>query len=94
LAPSALWLAPLSWLVLWVLPPVGWVLSGAPFAMLATTASLATWLIVHAAGRAPIRHAVIYPLGALVTTVIMVRSALRGRRQVEWRGRVYRDVGT
>jgi hypothetical protein len=38
---------------------------------------------------APLFHALLYPIGAAIVAGIMLRSAWRGERKVEWRGRVY-----
>jgi len=45
---------------------------------------------VYWAEGAPLRYALLYPLGAAMVAYIMIRSAIRGGRRVEWRGRVYR----
>jgi len=37
----------------------------------------------------PVRYALLYPLGAVMVAYIMIRSARRGSRRVEWRGRTY-----
>lgn len=84
--PYLMWLPALFWIA----PPVAWLVTGWPFAAIATLASLLTWLVVYAVVRAPLWYAPLYPLGAAVVAFIMLRSALRGRRLVEWRGRVYR----
>jgi prolipoprotein diacylglyceryltransferase len=41
--------------------------------------------------RIPIWYGLLYPLGALVALFIVLRSTWRGRRKVEWRGRVYAE---
>ena len=41
-----------------------------------------------------IRVMLLYPLGAMMVAFIMLRSAWRGGRRVEWRGRVYRGSGS
>jgi len=75
----------------WVAPPVVWLLTGGfGFAAIATIVSLLTWIIIYAAEGAPVWYALLYPLGAAMVAFIMLRSAIRGRRLVEWRGRVYR----
>jgi hypothetical protein len=40
--------------------------------------------------RLSIVNALLYPLGAGMTLYIVLRSAVRGERRVEWRGRVYK----
>lgn len=79
--------------LLWLAPPVAWALTGWPFAGAATSASLAIWLVIYKEEGAPLRYALLYPLGATMVAFIMLRSAWRGRRKVEWRGRVYRGSG-
>jgi hypothetical protein len=34
-------------------------------------------------------YAMLYPIGAIVVAGIMIRSAVRGGRKVEWKGRTY-----
>lgn len=86
LLPYLMWMPALFWIA----PPVAWLLTGAHAAAIATLVSLATWVVVYAAERAPVWYAPLYPLGAGVVAFIMLRSAVRGKRHVEWRGRVYR----
>ncbi len=87
LLPYVMWMPALAW----VAPPVVWLLTaGWGFAALATIVSLLTWIVIYAGERAPIWYAPLYPLGAAMVAFIMLRSAIRGRRLVEWRGRVYR----
>lgn len=90
LAPYLMWLPSLAWLA----PPVVWALTGWPFAAAATLVSLAIWVLVYWVERAPLYYALLYPMGAAMVAFIMLRSALRGGRKVEWRGRVYRGSGT
>lgn len=87
-APYLMWLPALFWIV----PPIAWLTTGAAAAALACALSLATWIVVYREERGPPVYAVLYPLGALVVALIMMRSAVRGGRRVEWRGRVYRGV--
>jgi chlorobactene glucosyltransferase len=84
--PSLFWIAPPLW---WALVPV-WTEP----AMAATTLSFVTWLVVYREERAPLAYAVLYPLGALMTAYIMIRSAVRGGRKVEWKERTYRGSGS
>jgi hypothetical protein len=55
---------------------------------IAYAASSLYWLVVHHVMGAPLRHALLHPLSALVIFGIMTRAAWRGAR-VEWKGRVY-----
>src|SRR6266568_4664073 len=84
--PYLMWLPALFWLA----PPVLWLATGWHWAAIATAASLLTWIAVYAGERAPVWYAFLYPLGSAVVGFIMLRSAWRGRRLIEWRGRSYR----
>jgi len=86
--PYVMWLPALGW----ILPPVCWAVYGWPWAGATTTISLAMWIGVYWAERVPVWYALLYPLGAGMVAYIMIRSALRGSRKVEWRGRVYGPV--
>jgi chlorobactene glucosyltransferase len=84
--PYLMWLPSLFW----ILPPLVWAFDW-PLALpcaIATGASLLLWMKVYWEERAPLRYALLYPLGAAMVAYIMIRSALRGDR-VEWRGRRY-----
>lgn len=89
-ASYAMWIP----LLLWLAPPIAWAITGWPFAAAATVASLAFWVLVCWAMQAPVNYALLYPFGAAIVAYIMIRSAVRGRRKVEWRGRVYRGSGS
>jgi hypothetical protein len=41
----------------------------------------------------PVVYGLLYPLGALMAIYIVLRSTCRGKRRVEWRGRVYGTTG-
>ena len=84
-APYLMWLPALCW----VLPPLLWAVYGWSWAAATTLVSLAIWIAVYRAEGAPMRYALLYPLGAAMVAYIMIRSALRGSRKVEWRGRTY-----
>lgn len=86
LVPFIMWLPALFWIA----PPIAWLLAGWHVAALATGVSLSTWLLIYVAYRAPPWYAPLYPLGAAIVAFIMLRSAVRGPRRIEWRGRVYR----
>jgi chlorobactene glucosyltransferase len=90
LLPYVMWMPALLWLA----PPILWVAFGWDCAAIATVASLITWIGIYAGERAPVRYALLYPLGAIMVAFIMMRSALRGNRKVEWRGRTYRGSGS
>src|SRR5436309_1089233 len=78
----------------WIAPPFGWIATGLSAAGLATFAWLLTWFAVYIAEGVPVWYALLYPFGAAIVAFIMIRSAWRGRRRVEWRGRVYRMSGS
>jgi chlorobactene glucosyltransferase len=89
LLPYVMWLPAL----VWIAPPIAWVLTGWPFALVATLVSLAIWVWIHRMMGAPPGYALLYPFGAAMVAFIMMRSAWRGGRRVEWRGRTYRGSG-
>ena len=84
-APYLMWLPAL----LWIMPPVLWALFGWTWAAATTVIALVLWLAVYRVAGAPLRYAPLYPIGAAMVAFIMMRSALRGGRRVEWRGRTY-----
>lgn len=86
LLPYLMWTPALFWIV----PPLAWLIAGWHVAAIATVVSLATWLVIYAVARAPVWYAFLYPLGAAVVAFIMIRSAWRGSKKIEWRGRMYR----
>lgn len=98
---SALMLPPIRWLrrvapylmwlpsLVWILPPILWALTCWTPAIVATVLSLAIWIAIYHNERAPLGYALLYPFGAIVVAVIMLRSAWRGARRVQWKGRTY-----
>ncbi len=86
LLPYLMWLPVLAWIG----PPLAWLVWRWDWLVLAMAASLATWVEIYRRERAPLWYALLYPVGASMVAYIMWRSAWRGRRKVEWRGRVYR----
>jgi len=95
------WMRPfLPWAIaafitgMWVAPPL--LLLASPFIRLvpygwsatATIASLVFWVVTYRRFSIPITSAPLYPLGALITAGLFVRSVLLGNR-VTWRGRRY-----
>ncbi|HEV2751056.1 MAG TPA: glycosyltransferase family 2 protein [Gemmatimonadales bacterium] len=88
LAPYVMWLPALCWIA----PPVLWALFGWAWAAWTAGISLLIWLMVCRVSGAPLRYALLYPLGAATVAYIMIRSALRGSRRIEWRGRSYHSV--
>ncbi|HYK81604.1 MAG TPA: glycosyltransferase [Gemmatimonadales bacterium] len=85
-APYLMWLPALCWIA----PPLGWALYGWSWAAAASLVALVIWAVVYRLEEAPVRYALLYPFGAAMVAYIMIRSALRGSRHIEWRGRVYR----
>ena len=96
LVPAMLVLPPLFWL----LPPavlgytaatslsVAGDLGGA--ALIATTLSVLFWMLISHGMRIPWLYGLTYPVGASAMLGIVLRSILRGRRTIEWKGRQYR----
>ena len=84
-APYLMWLPSL----VWILPPLFWALTGWTPAIVATLLSLAIWIAIYHNERAPVGYALLYPLGAIAVAAIMLRSAWRGARRVQWKGRTY-----
>ncbi len=95
------WLRPvLPWLVaaflitFWVLPAIALIstlfvpIASFGWALAAVTGSLLFWIWIHRRLSIPIITALLYPLGALVTAFLFVRSTLIGEA-VTWRGRRY-----
>jgi hypothetical protein len=85
LAPYFMWLPSLAW----VLPPVLWIATGWIPAAVATLLSLGIWLLIYYHENVPLGYALLYPFGASVVALIMIKSAWRGAHKVEWKGRVY-----
>ena len=90
LLPYLMWVPALFW----VAPPVAWLAADWDFAAIATVASLLTWIAIYVGEQGPVVYALLYPLGAMMVAFIMMRSAWRGSRKVEWRGRMYRGSGS
>ena len=84
-APYLMWLPALCW----VLPPLFWAVYGSTWAAVTTLVSLLIWIVVYRAEEVPVRYALLYPLGAVMVAYIMIRSAWRGSKRVQWRGRTY-----
>jgi len=85
IAPWFIWIPALAWIA----PPVVWMATGSVPWGAATTVSLAIWIGVCLSEGAPAWYALLYPLGAGMLAFIMMRSAWRGGRRVEWKGRRY-----
>ena len=96
LAVSAPWLIALFLVLAWLVPPIvllaEW-FSNVPdrlvaWALGATILSLTFWMLTNVRMKVPPLYALIYPLGAWIASIILVRSALRGKRVI-WKGREY-----
>ena len=87
LVPVALVSAPAFWLVPLVALPLG-----AGWAPAAIALSVAFWTIMVIGLRLPPMYGLAYPLGAVMTLVMVARSIARGEKRVVWRGREYSRV--
>jgi len=86
LLPPLLTLIPLlAVVILWVVGAAPWVTLAAAIALVA---QVVTWALVYRWMDAPIRYALLFPLGAAVFGVIALQAIARGSR-VEWKGRAY-----
>ncbi|MHB1168986.1 MAG: glycosyltransferase family 2 protein [Longimicrobiales bacterium] len=100
LRPVLPWLAGVLLILLWAVPPVllglalfGFVDGGlAPWASIATGASVVFWLIAYARMRVPVIHALLFPVGGLAAGLLFLRSAAGGG-SVGWKGRTYQVDG-
>jgi chlorobactene glucosyltransferase len=86
LIPYLMWLPVFAWIG----PPLAWLVWRWDFTVIAMAASLGTWLEIYRREQAPWWYALLYPVGAGMVAYIMLRSAWRGGRRVEWRGRLYK----
>ena len=80
----------------WLAPPafvVAGLLTGQlPIAaVVATGLSALFWALICFGMRIPMAYGLAFPIGAAVALYIAVRSTVRGRRRVEWRGRTYAE---
>lgn len=93
LAPVVLSTAMLAWLVpvlvLALALAGGVVAPPGPLLSQVVLASLVFWTLISVGMRIPAWYGLLYPLGAAMALYIIVRSAVRGRARVEWRGRTY-----
>lgn len=85
--------------IFWLLPPA-WALAALTdtatsllgAAGIAIGLSVLFWSLISVGMHAPLWYGLLYPLGAAMFLWILGRSAWRGTRRVEWRGRVYDEV--
>jgi chlorobactene glucosyltransferase len=84
-------------MVFWLLPPAVPILSTAfpaledlvPAALVAIGLSALFWTLICYGMKIPVGYGLGYPLGALMTLYIILRSCWRGGQRVEWKGRAY-----
>jgi hypothetical protein len=62
-------------------------------ALAATISSLLFWMIFSLGLAIPFWWGLLYPIGALGALDIAMRSAIRGSRRIEWKGRTYGTGG-
>jgi chlorobactene glucosyltransferase len=97
------WLRPLMpWAIIayavffWIIPPATVLLflftslasSWADWSLVATVFSVLTWGYINVWMGVPIPYTILYPIGALVQVVVLLRSGLRGNN-IAWKGREY-----
>ena len=80
----------------WLAPPAAVLLGAmaggaAPAAVAAAVLGALFWCLICFGMRIPPAYGLGYPLGAAMALYIAMRSTLRGRRRVEWRGRTYAE---
>ncbi|HVX87399.1 MAG TPA: glycosyltransferase family 2 protein [Gemmatimonadales bacterium] len=82
--------------LIWLLPPAALLLRALGVdvwaqgpALWATGSSVAFWVTFSMAIGVPFWWGLLYPIGALGAFDIALLSAIRGKRRVEWKGRVY-----
>jgi chlorobactene glucosyltransferase len=80
----------------WLAPPLAAGLGAmgggpAPAAVAAAGLGALFWCLICFGMRIPPAYGLGYPLGAAMALYIAMRSTLRGRRRVEWRGRTYAE---
>jgi hypothetical protein len=96
-APAVPWVLGVLVIAFWVIPPVVLVLSllgkvsgfATGWSLTATFVSVLFWMVTHFGFKIPMLHALLYPVGAIMTGFMFFRSAFRGEI-VAWRGRRYR----
>jgi len=82
-------------MLFWLIPPLvglaalAGLVSGEPWVGAAIGLSALFWMLISFGMEIPVVYGLGYPLGAAVALYIILRSAGRGSRRVEWKGRVY-----
>jgi chlorobactene glucosyltransferase len=87
LVPVALVAGPAFWLL-----PLVALCCGATWAPVAIALSVAFWTLIILGLKLPPMYGLAYPLGAVMTLVMVLRSLTRGERRVVWRGREYSGI--
>ena len=85
-----------SAMLFWLVPPAALVATAVQpaarqAALVATALSAVFWTVICYGMKIPPLYGLGYPLGALTTLYIVLKSTWRGGRRVEWRGRIYKD---
>jgi chlorobactene glucosyltransferase len=86
-------------MIYWLLPPLALLAAAIdpglshllPAALVATLLCTAFWMLICHGMQIPPIYGLAYPVGTLMALYIILRSTWRGRRRVEWRGRVYKE---
>jgi len=96
LVPVSLTLTMLYWLLPAALLPLAW-LGALPEAslgwvQLAAGSTFGFWCLICAGMRIPAWYGLLYPVGAGMSLYIILRSTVRGRGRVEWKGRTYGEA--
>lgn len=90
--PALLLLVPLITLIPLLVVGAATTVGAAPWLLLAAAialgAQLATWALIYWWMDAPVRYALVFPLGAAIFAVIALQAIARGSH-VEWKGRAY-----
>jgi chlorobactene glucosyltransferase len=82
-------------MLFWLVPPLvglgalAGLLPAGPWVGAAIALSALFWMLISFGMEIPMIYGLGYPLGAAVALYIILRSASRGSRRVEWKGRVY-----
>lgn len=85
-------LLPLAAMLWWLVAPAAALLTGGEaWTLWAWGLATGFWMLISFGMRIPPWYGLLHPLGALAAAGIVLRSIRRGGRQVEWRGRTYRD---
>jgi len=96
LVPVSLSLTMLFWLLPAALLPAAWAgalpASSQAWVHLAAGAAFGFWCLISAGMRIPPWYGLLYPVGAGMSLYIILRSTIRGRGRVVWKGRTYGEA--